>query len=199
MTLSNLLGVDLLRVVGNLSLSPSEEGLPYIPSSYRFHLLYPFPCWWTFSLLPYPGYCKYTAVNIGVHVSFWIMISSGYMPSSGIGESRSSSIFSFLRNLHVYNGILKVNSESASCSVMSKPLWPHGLQPARLLCPQNSPGKNSGVGSQFLSPGYLPNPGIIPRSPRLEADSLPKWAIIEAPMEYYLAIKRNEIGYFVET
>ena len=27
------------------------------------------------------------AMNIGVHISFWNMVFSGYMPSSGIGES----------------------------------------------------------------------------------------------------------------
>ena len=31
-----------------------------------------------------------------------------------------------------------------SRSVMSNSLRPHGLQPARLLCPWNSPGKNTG-------------------------------------------------------
>ena len=33
-----------------------------------------------------------------------------------------------------------------SCSVVSNSLWSYGLQPTRLLCPWNSPGKNTGVG-----------------------------------------------------
>ena len=37
-----------------------------------------------------------------------------------------------------------------SRSVMSDSLWPHRLQPARLLCPWDSPGKNTGVGCHFL-------------------------------------------------
>ena len=31
-----------------------------------------------------------------------------------------------------------------SCSVVPHSLWPHGLQPTRLLCPWDSPGKNPG-------------------------------------------------------
>ena len=41
-------------------------------------------------------------------------------------------------------------SESAGRSVLSDSLWPRGLQPARLLCPQDSPGKNTGVGCHSL-------------------------------------------------
>ena len=37
-------------------------------------------------------------------------------------------------------------------------LWPYGLQPARLLCPWDSPGKNTGVGCHAL---LLPNPGLL--------------------------------------
>ena len=51
--------------------------------------------------------------------------------------------------------------ESESCSVVSRSLQPHGL-----YSPWNSPGQNT-----FLSPGDLPNPGIEPGSPALQADS----------------------------
>ena len=36
----------------------------------------------------------------------------------------------------------------------------------------DSPGKNIGVGNQSPSPGDLPNPGIEPRFPALQVDSL---------------------------
>ena len=35
-------------------------------------------------------------------------------------------------------------------SVVSDSVWPHRQQPARLLCPWDSPGKNTGVGCHFL-------------------------------------------------
>ena len=37
-----------------------------------------------------------------------------------------------------------------TCSVMSDPLRLHGLQPIRLLCPCNFPGKNIGKSCHFL-------------------------------------------------
>ena len=40
------------------------------------------------------------AVNIGVHVFFSILVSSGYLPSSGIAGLYGSFTPSFLRNLH---------------------------------------------------------------------------------------------------
>ena len=58
--------------------------------------------------------------------------------------------------------------KSESRSVMSASLWPH-----ELYSPWNSPGQNTGVGKPFPSPGDLPNPGVEPRSPTLQADSLP--------------------------
>ena len=38
-----------------------------------------------------------------------------------------------------------------------KVLRPHGLGPARLLCPWNFPGKNAGVGSLSLFQGIFPS------------------------------------------
>ena len=57
--------------------------------------------------------------------------------------------------------------ESESHSFMSNSLRPHGL-----YSPWNSPGKNTEVGSLSLR-GDLPNPGVEPRSPTLQVDSLP--------------------------
>ena len=47
------------------------------------------------------------------------------------------------------------------------------LRPQGLYSPRNPPGQNTGVGSLFPSPGDLHNPGTEPRSPALQADSLP--------------------------
>ena len=105
-----------------------------------------------------------------------------------------------------------------SCSVVSDSSRLHGLQPTRLLCPWDFPGKSTGVGCHcllqmkpewvkslsrvrlfatpwtiayqapqsmefsrqeywsglpFPSLGDLPNRGIKPRSPTLQADALP--------------------------
>ena len=48
--------------------------------------------------------------------------------------------------------------------VVSNSLQPYGLQPTRLLCPWDSPDKNTGVGCHFLLQGDLPDPGIEPMS-----------------------------------
>ena len=38
-------------------------------------------------------------------------------------------------------------------------LWPHGLQPTRVLCPWDSPGKNTVVGCHFFLHGIFPTLG----------------------------------------
>ena len=51
---------------------------------------------------------------------------------------------------------------SSVTSVMSNSLQSHGLQPARLLCPWESPGKNTGVGCHALLQGISPTEGLNP-------------------------------------
>ena len=55
-----------------------------------------------------------------------------------------------------------------SSSAVSNSLLPRGLQPARLLCSQNSPGKNTRAGCHALPQGNLPNPRIELTSPALQ-------------------------------
>ena len=50
-------------------------------------------------------------------------------------------------------------------SAMSNSLPSHELQPTRLLCPWDSPGKNTGVGCHALLQGIFPGPGIEHTSP----------------------------------
>ena len=59
-----------------------------------------------------------------------------------------------------------------SHSVVSDSLRPHGLQPARLLCPWRFSRQEYWSGLPFPPPGDVPNSGIEPRSPTLQVDSL---------------------------
>ena len=61
-------------------------------------------------------------------------------------------------------------------SVMSDSLRPHGLSPARLLCPWNFPGKNTGVGYHLLLQGIFLTQGsnlCLLHFLHRQADSLP--------------------------
>ena len=94
----------------------------YLSFSDLFHLVWysqVHPCYYKWHYYIYYGWlifcCVYVhlypficvlaiintaAMNIGMHVSFWIMTFSGYMSNSGIKGPYGNSIFSFLRNLH---------------------------------------------------------------------------------------------------
>ena len=60
-----------------------------------------------------------------------------------------------------------------SLSVVPESLQPHGLQLISLLCPWNSPSKNTGVGCHFIPQGIFLTQGSNPCLLHWQADSLP--------------------------
>ena len=67
------------------------------------------------------------AMNNGIHVSFSILVSSGYMPRSGIAGLYGGFIPSLLRNLHTdfHSGCINLLSQEKYKSVL---FLPHPLQ-----------------------------------------------------------------------
>ena len=100
---------------------------------------------------------KFSALK-NILLSFIISRSSPIGPSTPVGK------------IHIYEwlhqGVWQINFFVCfRYSVMSNFLQPHGLQPSRLVCPWDFPGKNTGVDCLSLLQEIFPtqgsNPGLL--------------------------------------
>ena len=92
-------------------------------------------------------------------------------PESCVTQNRLNALL----RIHKHQCSSRSQSQNACCLIAKlclTLLLSRGLQPTRLLCPWDFPGKNTGVGLPFPSPGDLANPGIKPSSLALQVDSL---------------------------
>ena len=90
----------------------------------------------------------------------------------GLALSKHSKYFQTLEVIAICTVFYECYCESEKVKVKvtqwCPTLWPRGL-----YSQWNSPGQNTGVGSHSLLQGMFPTQGLKPRSPALQADSLP--------------------------
>ena len=70
-------------------------------------------------------------------------------------------------------------------SVMAGSLQPHGLQPIRLLCTCDFPGKDPGVGCHSLLQGIFLTQGLNLLLPHWQADSLPLCHLVSIAFQFF--------------
>ena len=73
---------------------------------------------------------------------------------------------------------------------MSKSWQPCRLQPARLLCPRDSPGSDTGVGWPVLLQGIFPTQGSNPRHQQLL-----HWQAGSLPLSHWGSLGEREISH----
>ena len=88
------------------------------------------------------------------HTDLMMRLSTKASHGPCLPPNLMSSLQTIQGKMNKLNDTMK-ESESVSCSVTSDSLRPHGLQPARFLCPWDSPSKNTGVGCHFLLQGIF--------------------------------------------
>ena len=126
--------------------------------------------WWYTTVLTLSSLNLYCFISITKHsFVFWNFIASK------VWSVYVHTVITLLNNTFVCECVHRWVCVCVH-SVMSNSLWPHGLQPARLLCPWNFSGKNIGAGCHFLLQGIYQIQGLNMHFLCLlhwQADSLP--------------------------
>ena len=143
--------------------------------------------WWPYRLKPTRLLCPWYSLGknseVGCHAlssrgSFrprdWTLVSytARRVLTAELPGKPPHTLYLYLYSMHYSNTChlqcgwsVNILCESVSHSAVSHSLWPHRLKPTRLLCPWNSPGKNTGVGCHSLLQGIFPtqgsNPGLL--------------------------------------
>ena len=94
-----------------------------------------------------------------------------------------------------WNHLHSESEVAQSCLTLCNPM--DCSKPGTSVRSWASPGKNTGVGCHFLLQGDLPNPGIEPRSPALQADAFTVWATREVHYTFIVATSKNKCNMLV--
>ena len=95
--------------------------------------------------------CKHVCTPSSVY--FFLFHSQPWLESSTVKDTVNILLITGAWDLVQWLCVCSVTS------VMSSSLWPCGPKPSGLLCPWDSPGKNTGEGCHFLLQGIFPTQG----------------------------------------
>ena len=98
---------------------------------------------------------------MGILLTSGLVAFSNFSPRK-ISEREKNVTFCLLSCASLGNKQLNDSCTCSVLSVMSNSVQPYGLYATRLLCPWDSPGKNTGVGLPFPPPGIFPMQGSHP-------------------------------------
>ena len=123
-------------------------------------------------------YVLYMYINMYIY-----HIQSMVIPGS-VWSWKSIYISLYIDTIYVYICIYYIHYiyDILYISVMSDSLWPHGLYTVHGISRPKYWSEQ-----QFPSPGNLPNPGVTPRFPTLQADSLLA-ELSRKPIHFYVCV-----------